>query len=168
MPENLKLSTPWVTLYRQINALFGEDPDVRVEYSAGDGEDPLIKLYVNGSEKAEAIGAILPSKYEFGNVVVEVCIIPANVAVSTADLYRKAFEGNPAFSYAVTVDGVFTNPINYIVFRNKVVQFFNDDLSDVNGNETTLYEDIAREVFHEKGGVSYCTDIPENVGKPIE
>lgn len=55
-----KLSAPWVTLHRQIEALFGEDPDIKVEYVAGDGEDPIIKLYVEGQDKADAIEQLLP------------------------------------------------------------------------------------------------------------
>lgn len=168
MSNELKLSTPWATLYSQINALFGDDPNVAVEFDSDEGADPTIKLYVDGEDKAEAIEAILPDEYKFGNVTVHVEVVPSNVESTPADLFRKAFDGNPAFSYAVTVDGVFSNPINYIVFRNKVVQFFNDDLGDVNGNETTLYEDIARKVFMEQGGVSFCTDLPDNPGKPIE
>lgn len=163
MTEKLKLSSPWVTLHREVVALFGDDPDIEIEYLAGDGEDPTIKLYVNGQDKADAIERILPESYDFGGVVVNMVIVPANRLESKDALYRRAFEGNPAFSYAVTADGIFTNPITYVVFKNKVVQFWNDDLSDVNGNETTLYESIAADVLADDG-VCYCTDTPENLG----
>ena len=165
MQDNFKLSSPWVTLYREIEAMFGEDPDIKVEYVAGDGNDPIIKLYVEGQDKADAIAKILPETYEFGGVTVSVTVVPANKAESKESLFRCAFEGNPAFSYAVTASGIFTNPITYVVFKNKVVQFWNDDLGDVNGNETTLYETIAGHLFSEQDGVSYCTDTPENLGK---
>lgn len=167
MDDKLKLSTPWVTLSRQIEAMFGDDPDIKVEYVDGDGEY-AIKLYVEGSDKADAITELLPTEYVFGNVVVNVEVIPANKAQKKEDLYRAAFEGNPAFSYAVTAEGIFTNPITYVVFKNKVVQFWNDDLGDVNGNETTLYEDIASKLFGDEGGVCFCTDTPENLGIPAK
>ena len=163
MTEKLKLSAPWVTLHREVVALFGGDPDIEIEYLAGDGEDPTIKLYVNGQDKADAIERILPESYDFGGVVVNMVIVPANRLESKDALYRRAFEGNPAFSYAVTAEGIFTNPITYVVFKNKVVQFWNDDLSDVNGNETTLYESIAADIIDDDG-VCYCTDTPENLG----
>ena len=163
MAEKFKLSAPWVTLHREVVALFGDDPDIEIEYLAGDGEDPTIKLYVNGQDKADAIEQILPESYDFGGVVVNMVIVPANRLESKDALFRRAFEGNPAFSYAVTAEGIFTNPITYVVFKNKVVQFWNDDLSDVNGNETTLYEDIAADVL-DMDGVCYCTDTPENLG----
>ena len=159
-----KLSAPWVTLHRQIEALFGEDPDINVEYVAGDGEDPIIKLYVEGQDKADAIEQLLPPSYAFGGVVVTIVVIPANKQESKDALYRRAFEGNPAFSYAVTAEGIFTNPITYVVFKNKVVQFWNDDLGDVNGNETTLYEDIALDILGDGDGICFCTDVPENLG----
>lgn len=164
MTDKLKLSSPWVTLHREIEAMFGDDPDVKVEYIAGDGNDPVIKLFVEGQDKADAIGKILPETYEFGGVTVSVIVVPANRVETKEALYRRAFEGNPAFSYAVTAEGIFTNPITYVVFKNKVVQFWNDDLGDVNGNETTLYETIADHLFTEQDGVSYCTDTPENLG----
>lgn len=166
MNDKLQLSTPWVTLYRQINAMFGDDPDVKVEYIAGDGNDPTIKLFVEGQDKADAIAKLLPLTYDFGNVTVSVIVVPANKNETMETLFRTAFAGNPAFSYAATAEGVFTNPITYVVFRNRVVQFWNDDLSDINGNETTLYEDIAGTLFTDKSGVCFCTDTPDNFGVP--
>lgn len=166
MPENFQLSTPWVTQYRKIEAMFGGDPDIKLEYVAGDGEDPVVKMFIDGQDKADAIEKLLPEFYDFGNVKMKVEVIPANKKENAESLFRTAFEGNPAFSYAVTAEGIFTNPITYVVFKNKVVQFWNDDLSDVNGNETTLYEQIAPVVFDPiaDAGVCYCTDVPENLG----
>ena len=166
--NKLKLSAPWVTLHHQIEAMFGDDPDIKVEYVAGDGEDPEIKLYVSGQDKADAISKLLPQTYEFGGVTVNVTVVPANVTDTKAGLFRKAFYGNPAFSFAATAEGIFSNPITYVVFKNKVVQFWNDDLGDINGNETTLYEDIAPELFGVIDGVCFCTDTPENLGKAVE
>ena len=68
----------------------------------------------------------------------------------------------------MTVNGVFTNPVSYVIFEKKVVQFFNDDLSDAHGNMTTLYKDVAKDVLGEHHGVFFCTDNgEENVGKPL-
>ena len=55
--KNLKLSAPWVLFYREIEAMFGADPDVRVAY---DEEENIVRLYVDGEEKAEAIEKLLP------------------------------------------------------------------------------------------------------------
>lgn len=53
----------------------------------------------------------------------------------------------------------------YVVFKNCVVQFFNDNLNDIYGNISTLYQDIAREIFAdaEWEGVFYCTDVETHV-----
>lgn len=166
MDNKLRLSTPWVTLYREYEAMFGDDPDIDIDYVAGDGEDPVIKLRVRGQDKADAIERLLPDKYEFGGVTVNIIVIPDNKDISIESLFRAAFEGNPAFSYAATAEGIFTNPLTYIVFRNRVVQFWNDDLGDINGNESTLYENIAHEIFDDVDNVCFCTDTPSNLGKP--
>ena len=164
MPENLQLSAPWVNFYRQIDAVFKDDPNVIVEYSAGDGDDPVITMYVEGTDKAEAIAKLLPSERTFGAVTVSVKVVPSNAPDTRASLFRKAFEGNPALSYIATVEGVLSNPVTYVVFRNKVVQYYNDNLGDVNGNCSTLYQNIASELFGGDDGIFFCTDRPDNPG----
>ena len=82
-------------------------------------------------------------------------------------MFRKAFEGNPAFSYAVTVGGISSNDFNYVVFKNKVVQYWNDNLGDINGNESTLYQEIAKDIFEDCTGIYFCTDTEKNLGKPL-
>lgn len=153
----MKLSAPWETYYKQIEALFGSDPKIKTEF---DEETKFIKIYVVGDTKAKAISAIIPSEKKFGNVIVRINVIPANTLFTTQyQRFCNAFEGNPAFAYAKTTDGSHGEfAANYIVFKKEVVQFFNDDLSDINGNCTTLYEDIAREVFGEDCGVFFCTE----------
>ena len=43
--KNLSLSTPWAIYFRQIEALFQEDSEVRVTFESEDGEHE-IKIYV--------------------------------------------------------------------------------------------------------------------------
>jgi hypothetical protein len=105
---------------------------------------------------------LLPEEYEFGNVFLKVEVIPANTAVTHADLFHIVFENNPIFSYMAAAPDIFSNPINYVVFKNEVVQYFNDDISDVNGNCSTLYQEIAKNVFGEEDGIYFCTDLPES------
>ena len=164
MRENIKLSSPWVTYYKEIVAMFGEDPDIKIDF---DEAENTVKLFVNGQDKADALTQLLPMEKEFGNVVLYIEVIPANKQPSKIDVYRKAFDGNPAFSYSATIEGIMSNPISYLVFRNKVVQFYNDDLGDINGNKNTLYQDIAEDLFENHDGICFCTDTPENLGKPL-
>lgn len=165
MEVKIKLSPPWMTFYREMEALFGGDPEIHVEYDEG---ADAVKMYVDSTEKAEALSKILPRKKVFGNVTVTIEVIPANEPnKNVADLFRQAFDGNPALSYIETIRGPFANPLDYVVFRNKVVQFFNDDIGDINGMKSTLYQEIAREVFEGVSGIFFCTDTEENPGKPL-
>ena len=150
-----KLSSPWVIFYNEINELFKRDPEIRVEY---DNDIPEIKLFVNNLEKADALQQLLPTTKEFGGAVLKLTVVPANVStVSKLDLFEKAFKGNPAFSYTKSVGG-FSRPVgNFVVFDSEVVQYFNDDLTDINGNCTTLYQEIAKDVFGEIPGLYFCT-----------
>ena len=76
MSEELGLSSPWINFAREINAFFKEDPEVKVTYN---DEENIVKLYVNSDEKADALSALLPMEKEFGNVKLNIEVIPANV-----------------------------------------------------------------------------------------
>lgn len=169
----IKLAPPWVIYYNKVEELFKEDPGVRVLY---DEEDYTIKLYVEDSAKANALTTLLPGKQTFGNIEQKIEVIPANSVPVNAprNIYGAAFDGNKALSYIQEVDGIFKNKITYVVFKNKVVQYYSDDLSDVNGLTSTLYQEIAKEVFGHKDGVFFCTDVPApesrkttSFGKPL-
>ena len=155
--SNMKLSSPWVLYYREVEALFAEDPGVTISL---DEVTCTLKIYVdNNPEKAEALTQLLPAYKYFGNIALKIEVLPSNIqATSKIDLFRKAFSGNPAVSYIETVDGIFR--ANYIVFKNKVVQYFADDLGDINGMHSTLYQDIAQDIFGSEEGIYYCTDLP--------
>lgn len=153
----IKKSAPWVEYYRQVNALFDEDPDIRVIYNE---EINQLNLYVNNTEKAEALSRLLPTGITFGNVTMEILVTPSNLSNSyKGDLIAAALKGNAAVSRIVTIDDVFANKITYVIFRRGVVQYFDDDLSDYHGVHSTLYENIAREVFEDLEGVFFCTDV---------
>ena len=151
------LSAPWVKFYRELDALFTDDPEVHVVF---DEDQFLVKLYVENVDKAEALMQLLPAEKTFGNVTLKITVVPANNSdVTKLELFQKAFSGNPALSYVRAVQGMFD--INYVVFQNKVVQFFNDDMSDVHGLCSTLYQEIAKDVFGDSLGVYFCTDVEE-------
>lgn len=90
----------------------------------------------------------------------KIVIIPANNDITRSDLIKTALAGNPIVSYVEHID-ILNNPIDYVVFEKEVVQYFNDNLGDIHGVESTLYENLAREVFEEHDGVFFCTDIDD-------
>ena len=167
----LKISPPWVTYVNKLQALFDPDPLIafNVNYQGEDG--PLVVLATNDGEKAAALVKILPTEKNFGGVKLTIdvdCPTMSNRAfVSKKELSETAFKGNPVFAYAVCPieDGYWFYAITYVVFKNCVVQFFNDNLNDCHGLISTLYQDIAAEIFADGGveGVYYNTDV--EVGK---
>ena len=169
--NNLKLSPPWEILYREFEAMFKDDPDIILDC---DNENKRITLYVDNEKKYNALSVLLPAERQYGNVSVSIIVKPSNgLTFSKATLFRAAFEGNPVFAYEKTVEGTYmAMNASYVVFKNRVVQFFTDDLGDANGLRSTLYQEIANDIFGEHPGVFFNTDIEEpvynkKVGKPL-
>lgn len=168
----LKLSPPWVTYVNELKALFGGDPDIKIEYV---DKTLLVKIFVDNARKAAALDQLLPCCKVFGTVSLDIAIIPSNEEYNDYDdcsikeLFDIAFERNPAYAYTREVTGVFDHVFTYVVFKNKVVQFFNDNLNDVHGLMSTLYEEIARDIFGNINLIStfFNTDIEEKVGMPL-
>ena len=160
MAEQLGLSSPWVHYVRKVKALFEKDPDITLQYNE---DDYTLKLYIEDAAKADALSQLLPTEKDFGGVTLNIKVIPANNQDSKIALFQKAFYGNPVFSFSDGVEDVLTNPIYYFVFRNEVVQYFNDNLGDIYGLESTLYEDLARDVFEgQHESIYFCTDLPDD------
>ena len=63
MADRLGLSSPWITYFKKIEALFEKDPEVAVDF---DDETYTLKIYVDDQGKAEAIDALLPDALDFG------------------------------------------------------------------------------------------------------
>lgn len=160
--KKIKLISPWVNFYREIEALFGKDSDIKIVF---DNAERVIKLYVKGQEKYEALSRLIPSEKIFGNVTLKIQIIPENNSeLSTIDLFRRAFSGNPVVTDIITITREeldSTNEFNYVVFKKEVVQYHDDSLNDPHGNRSTLYQYIAEDIFENCGGVYFCTDREE-------
>lgn len=162
----LRISSPWVTYYRKIKALFGKDPQIKITY---DNDAPEVKIFVENSEKAYAIAQLLPTVKSFGNVDLKVTVVPANVENHMQNLVETAFKGNPAFVEVVQTggEGPYTFKATYALFKKEVVQYFNDDLSDAHGVTSTLYQEIAKELF-ETDDIYFCTATEgKSLGTPL-
>ena len=160
----VKLAPPWITAVSEMEQMFKYDGEVRVLYN---NDDCTVRLYVDSSDKAGALTALLPPEIEFGNVTLKIIVIPANGVCSKLDgantelLFLYAFDGNPVLSFTKRISGIFTNDLVYVVFAKEVVQYFNDDLGDIYGQCTTLYQEIAKNLFGKRENVFYCTDAEE-------
>lgn len=153
---NYNLSSPWVNFYREIEALFSEDPEVKVEF---DEERDAISVFVDNADKADALSQLLPTERTFGNVTVSVRVVPANkLGADRLGLFQRAFKGNPAFAFTKTVEGSLGLSLSFVVFAPKVVQYYQDNLQDLYGCRSTLYQELAADVFGEEDGVFFCTE----------
>lgn len=165
----LKVSPPWITYLNMIEALFGcNQKNIAVNYN---NDERKIVIAVNDGDKNAAIRKLLPEKKQFGNVTVSIETDGpmSNIAfTSNKELFDAAFKDNPAYVGSFPVDGLVCS-FTYVVFKNCVVQFFNDNLNDLHGNVSTLYQEIAKELFEEADlhSVAYCTDVERNLGKPL-
>ena len=154
---NFNISAPWVIYCREIESLFKEDPDISVFC---DEFAKKVTICVQNSGKADAIRKLLPEEKRFGSVTLKICVESSCKEESRLDIFKKAFEGNPIYNGVITIGGE-DSPmpkINYVVFNREVVQYFADNFHDPNGLVTTIYQDIANDVFGESAGVYFCTD----------
>ena len=175
----LKLSPPWITYCNKLTALFDGDPQIafNVDFDTSDSV-VSVTIATNNGEKAAALVRVLPEEKKFGNITMKIIIDgkPSNRAfLSTKELFDTLFENNPAYAYSVcpAAEGYWFIDMTYVVFKNCVVQFFNDNLNDPHGIISTLYQELAAEIFEGLeglvgGGIAYCTDVEHgNLGKPL-
>jgi ubiquitin C len=94
-----------------------------------------------------------------------------DINCTTEEALRIAFKNNDALSFIHCVETMFKDRVTYVVFRKTVVQYFCDNMMDIHGVKSTLYEDIARDVFEgvlDNNMISFCTDTyGVSLGKPL-
>ena len=155
----LKMLSPWMVFYREVDAMFKKDPEVQVVY---DEDAQVIKLFVDNTDKADALAQILPDEKEFGNVTLKIVVIPANNLLQSSpdDLLRRAlWRNNAVWSVESTKDIPGFPCLTYVIFAKEVVQYFTDNLGDYYGVTSTLYQNIAKDIFINTDGVYFCTDV---------
>lgn len=165
----LKLSPPWITYINMLEAMFDGDPQIAFNV---DWHAPAVTISCNNGLKVAALLLLLPSEKKFGNITLPITIdgpVANKTFTSPKELFMTAFEKNPAFADCVAPaqEGYFYVDFCYVIFKNCVVQFFNDNLDDARGLVSTLYQEIAKEIFadasYNLNSVHYCTDV--EVGK---
>ena len=157
--QMLNLSSPWMIFYKEMEMLFKGDPEVNLSF---DEDNHIINIRVDNQEKANALEKILPMEKTFGTITVKIRVIPANGYVTTkATLFEQAFNGNPVFAYLQNSSKGIYSDLAYVVFKREIAQFFADDLSDIHGFRSMLYQDIAKDIFGDITGIFFCTDTDE-------
>lgn len=157
MGKETKLSPPWITYCSELTEFFKNDPEVKVVFD--DSEDVKgIDIYVDDTDKAEALTQLLKPCVEFGNVNVAINVIPPNNSQKTTfELMKIALANNPVCKGFKMVTDVFGNEINYALFSREVAQFFNDNIGDPSGLKTMLYSQIAEDIFKEHDDIFFST-----------
>ena len=153
----LGLQSPWQIYYTEMNELFRREKEISVIF---DEEEFELKLYVDNRQKAEILGKILPSEVDLGRKL-PIIIVPSNNAPIFEDVgsdWKILFQDNDAVSYIHEVNVAGFRAV-YVVFENRVVQYFTDNLGDINGYTSTLYQDIAQKIIKPPAGVFFCTDV---------
>ncbi|AKR09306.1 hypothetical protein [Bacillus thuringiensis] len=161
MQENVQaqpqLSPPWITYFNKLVNSIGADPTVTVGPLIPVGGNFIILVHALSNEKAIALATLLKSFVEFGNVSVTVIVtnnenqivnpVPCPLdAFEIAHLFLVALENNPYFDQVV-VQPQFPGGSNVVfpVFKAEVIQFFNDDIS----NLCQTFTGVAANVFHD-------------------
>ncbi|CAG9614087.1 hypothetical protein BACCIP111899_03314 [Bacillus rhizoplanae] len=165
--KNVGLSPPWVIYFNELKFSIGENPGVTVGPLIPAGDDYIILVTVTGNEKARAIATILNPTVNFGNINVNVVvsnregqmIAPFSCpldAFEIAHVFQLALEGNPFFEDVVVKPQLpGEQDVVYPVFKPKVIQFFNDDIS----NLCNTFVAVAANVFKDVILNTLC-DIP--------
>ena len=175
MVELLKLRSPWVLHGRKLWAMFRKDSEVETAF---DEKAKKYTIRVQTAKKADALSRLIPPEVTFGNVTFKVCIVPANAGdvlpedAPLIDVLHAAFDGNDAIDMIRPVSRGLFKDLYYVVCYNWVVQYEADNLADINGFISTLYEDLARDIFTKANGALFCTgvrleDVANAQNKPL-
>ena len=173
MKKNLKLEAPWYTYQKKVKALFERDPEIKVGdiILPEDGRaDYLFDIEVRNHEKFLALDRVFPKCVQFGNITLAINLHDEENDAGADDvlaLYETIFKGNSIVKDVRTAMDHMGTKHGFIRFQPEVIQFFDDDIYDYEGNWTGLAQDIAREVFaNETRGIHFCTASVKEAKNP--
>ena len=157
MENKVQLSPPWQTYVNELKAMFEYDHEVQIKY---DDAEKQVYIFVAKAAKAAALEKILCSKAVFGNVTLTVNVVPPNEDEQPRDVledFEDALRDNPLVRSIFSNDTPF-GKYRYVGFHREVVQFYNDQMDDPNGNKSMLLQEIARDIFKPSLIVNYYTE----------
>ena len=164
--EREQLSPPWYTYANMLKAVFEKDELVEVsdlEKNEDENGEYTITLTCKTERKCEALKKVLKTSVNFGKVTVVVNLTVEDDAVISekAQIFDDAFTGNPLYHGVVAVKTPWGVDDNYAVFDKGVIQFYNDDLSDLYNNYTAVVADVVKEITkgRKETDVRISTDV---------
>jgi len=156
------VNPPWLTFWNKLKATLGADCSVTVDPLDVSGSPYVARITVPDPAQAAATVALLNPQHAFGNVVVVVevrdglgLVVTATGPGSAEELsewVRVAFRNNGWYRDVVIKDLLGHRRV-YPVFAKSVVQFFNDDLSELHSNFNVAAASVFANVLeHAPGG----------------
>lgn len=156
----LDLSAPWYVFHTQVFKLFEQDAEVIVDEELEETETGFIfGIYSKNIKKIQAIKKLIGSKVVFGDVAVDIDY-GENENEDVAEVWKDAFSGNPLFCGIVSADIPFDGSCDYAIFKRDIIDFYDDNISDVNGNSHYIVADLVKEVVSNKD-IFICTEGKE-------
>jgi len=164
--KKVDMNSPWVQWTNYVRELFKLDPQVQVTWS-----DETMELHIIVTDnplKAVALRELLAGVRMFGDDT-GVIVIVEQVQTRGGDKYlptlvAAALEGNPLYNYMYQWNDpeATSNPLCWCVMDKRIVQYPNDNLHHLYGDETILPETLAAKVFGDyTDHIFYCTNNPE-------
>lgn len=162
------MQPPWITYANKLKVLLNDDPMIEISgVREVESEDYNYEVVINvsDSDKYVALGKVLHPIIPFGNVKLKVTLRNADKEDPYFEIYETIFRGNPHFKDMKIVADQAGGKHAYARFYPEVLQFYNDDLTDYNGNWSGLAHEIAREIFagSTDASMNFCTaSVQEN------
>ncbi len=158
--ENIRLSPPWYTFANEIKYTYGLSPYITVHDLEGEEDRYTLPIKVYNNDIATALRNILPLTTIIGNITIDIVVLNSRNKVvpvtnkaytpqTLAQTFCTALYKNPLFIGTVLTAKKLPTLMQStigdvaIVIRKSVVQFFNDDISDLCSN----YNEVAAKVF---------------------
>ena len=156
--KSVRLSPPQYTYFKFLKYSIGNDPCVDVlDIEEVAGGNYLIPIHVKSLEKARALATILNLHKNYGNINICIEIYYCNRVVAPIEnieninsllrIIKQALNTNCYFEFVKAAEVIPGYNSIFPVFKKEVIQFFNDDLSDLYANFNGVAADVFREVM---------------------
>lgn len=154
------LSPPWWTYFHLIKNTIGADKNLEIPLMYEDGDIYRIDVFSSKLDRAKALAGIISRDKVIGNITVRVRVflkgettpidppdLPegADPLAFTQEMIETALGKNPLFVTTHTPPWL----VNlFVEFKNDIVQFWNDDISDYYCNAKFIADDAFMEVMN--------------------
>lgn len=141
---------PWYDYVKKIELFFKKDPDIYIEFNCA---SYVLDIYTNNQFKAAALQYFLPTCVDFETVEIDINI---NSLINEKTYNPEYITPYGHLSLLAQDNPIFVS-VNLNDFTNIVEVIFSATIIHYGENKSTLYENIAREIFHPDNTIIYTT-----------